>query len=98
MDGEMYFDSTKINEMISNVDAAKIVLVNNENNIYNDIDKMNEGWSGDGYDSYKQNANNYRGALDSVNVFFEAYSAMLSEVEEEFNKQLKALNDALNLE
>ena len=91
-------DSEKLNEVISAVQAAKTVLVNSEDNIYSAIDNMSSGWEGGGYDQYKSNANDYRGALNSVNLFLEAFVAMLEQVEEAFNIELPKINAALDMQ
>lgn len=98
MDGQMYFDDNKMDALIAAVTSAKETLVNCEDNIYKEIDNMSDGWSGDGYESYKTNANNYRPALNSVGLFFEAYVAMIREVKDEFAIELPKVDTALNME
>ena len=97
--GKFNVDYQQITDLISVLETDTFETTKNAiEGIYSNVESMKDGWSGNGYDTYSQNLNDYKKYLETFQFFLLAYSNILKSVRSDVTTLRRKINNYLNLE
>lgn len=77
-DYDFYLDGDKLSSFIETLGTFYKMLNDTVDSIYYGVDGLEVGWSGEGYDEFKQDVERFRDPLTELSIFIMAYKTILS--------------------
>lgn len=99
MDYDFITDSDKIQDLIDLINEKVKIIEASVNGMIGSLDQMNamEAWSGDTYNTFKNNFNNKKESLLVVSQFLLAYKSLLENVSEKTISLSSDISSACNI-
>ncbi len=97
MDYDFEYDYKKVTDVIIDMYHSYNELWDNCDNLYNEINNMNDSWAGDSYESFASGVKDYEPAVRGIPSILWAFREALIDARNDGTQLIKDIKSALDI-